>query len=88
VTQTGSRPWIDDKFKRLSVNSNYQGDIDTEPTHVLVKMLEVVGRDFKKIPITDGESIGVLILIGLSDNRHYGTGPYFGGVAGSNVTVV
>jgi len=87
MTQTGTRPWLQDKFQRLAVNSTYQADIDTEPTHVLIKMLEVVGRDFKKIPITDFEALGVDILISLSNNRHYGTKPYYGGVAGSTVTI-
>jgi len=89
VTGTGTRPWLRDKFGRLSVGAGagdrYQGNIDTEPTHVLVKMLEVVGRDFKKIPITDFESLGVNILIGLADNRQLGTGPYYGGVIGDGV---
>jgi hypothetical protein len=87
VTSTGTRPWLKEKFQRLSVNSNYQGDIDTEPTHVLIKMLEVVGRDFKKIPITEFEAAGVDILIGLASHREAGTGPYYGGVISSAVVV-
>ena len=89
VTNTGTRPWLAPKFGRLSVGAGvgdrYQGNIDTEPTHVLVRMLEVVGRDFKKIPITDFEAIGVAILISLSSNRQLGTGPYYGGVIGDGV---
>lgn len=84
-----TRPWLYDKFLRLSVNSGYQCNIDTEPTHVLIKMLEVVGRDFKKIPISSDagplhvdETQGVLFLIGFSDTRFVGSGLYFGGVIG------
>jgi hypothetical protein len=82
VTQTGTRTWLIPKFQRLAVNSGYQGNIDTEQTHVLVRMLEVVGRDFKKIPITDFESYGVALLINLAQNRQIGSGPYYGGVIG------
>lgn len=86
-----TRPWLYDKFLRLSVNSNYQCNIDQEPTHVLIRMLEVVGRDFKKIPISADagpahidETAGVVALIGFSGDRMYGSGPYFGGVIGSS----
>jgi hypothetical protein len=85
-----TRPWLYEKFLRLSVNSGYQCDIDTEPTHVLVKMLEVVGRDFKKIPISEDagaanvdETAAVVFLIIVSGYRFLGSGPYFGGVIGS-----
>jgi hypothetical protein len=93
-----TRPWLYDKFLRLSVNAGYQCDIDTEPTHVLIKMLEVVGRDFKKTPISADagplhidETAGVLFLISYSGTsavppgeymRFTGSGPYFGGVIG------
>ena len=89
-----TRPWLYDKFLRLSVNSVYQCDIDTEPVWVLVKMLEVVGRDFKKIPISDdagsahiSEVLAASFLIAFSDFRTYGTEPYFGGVSGSYVQI-
>jgi hypothetical protein len=92
MTQTGTRPWLKDAFQRKAVqvptDLDYQCDIDEQPAHVLVELLELVGRDFKKIPITDWESIGADILIGLSDNRRYGTGPYFGSTSGSVVTIV
>jgi hypothetical protein len=84
-----TRPWLYEKFLRLSVNANYQCDIDTEPTHVLIKMLEVVGRDFKKTPISADagpahidETAGVVFLILWSGERFLGSGPYFGGVIG------
>lgn len=87
VAQTGTRPWLKDKFFRLAVGASdqYQGNIDTEPAYVLVKMLEVVGRDFKKIPITDAEVAQANAMIALASNRQYGTGPYFGGVAGNSL---
>jgi hypothetical protein len=89
-----TRPWLYDKFLRCSVNTNYQCDIDTEPVWNLVKMLEVVGRDLKKIPISDDagpahvdEVLAAFFLIAVSDNRDYGIHPYYGGVSGSNVTI-
>jgi hypothetical protein len=90
VTQTGTRPWLDNKFRRLAVSgvTNYKCDIDVEPVHVLVEMLTVVGRDFKKIPITDFEKTGADLLINMCENRHLGTGPYFGGVSGNGAASV
>ena len=86
-TQTGTRPWLQDKFQRLSVagNDQYEADVTVEPVCVLVKMLEVVGRDLKKIPVTDAEVVQANILIALAHNRQYGTGPYFGSVAGNSL---
>jgi len=89
-TQTGTRVWLADKFNRLSVTaaaSNYQGDIDSEPTHVLVEMLGVAGRDLDDIPLTDAEKGYADTLIAATGNRRYGTGALFGGVGGSNVTI-
>ncbi len=85
-----TRPWLKDKFLRASVcaTSQYDFDIAKEPTHVLVNMLNVVGRDFKKIPITDFEAAGADILFGLTSNRRYGTKPFYGSVIGSKVTIV
>lgn len=87
VTQTGTRPWLAPKFNRLAIaagtGDQYDGNIDMEPVYVLVKMLEVVGRDLKKIPITDAEVAQANTLISLASNRDLGTGPYFGGVVGS-----
>jgi hypothetical protein len=90
VTQTGTRPWLDNKFRRLAVSgvTNYKCDIDAEPVHVLVEMLTVAGRDLKKIPITDAEKVNVDFLISVGMNRHLGTGPYFGGVSGDGAAAV
>jgi len=89
MTGTGTRPWLRDKFFRKAVGAahNYQCDIDTEPVQVLVGMLEVVGRDFKKIPITDYEAFGCISLFMFTGHRLLGTGPYFGSTSGSNVGV-
>ena len=89
-TQTGTRPWLASKFNRLSVTaaaSNYLGDIDSEPTHVLVEMLGVVGRDLDDIPITDSEVVHTSVMIVATGRRRYGTGNLFGGVSGSTVTI-
>ena len=84
-----TRPWLKEKFLRASVaaKASYSFDLATEPTHVLVNLLGVVGKDFKKIPITDFEAFGVVILISLTNNRRYGTTPYYGSVGGSLVTI-
>lgn len=89
-TQTGTRPWLETAFNKKSVTaagSQYQGDIDKEPTCVLVEMLNVVGRDFDKIPITNAEKGFADTLITATGNRRYGTKLYYGGVGGSKVTV-
>lgn len=91
MTQTGSRPWLKDAFQRKAVqvpgDTDYQCDIDEQPPHVLVGLLTIVGRDFKKIPITDFEAIGVDILMGITGNLRYGTGPFFGSTSGSLVSI-
>jgi len=91
VTQTGTRPWLKDAFQRKAVqvpaDTDYKCDIDQQPVHVLVELMELVGRDFKKIPISDFEKAGADILFGLSNNRRLGTAPYYGNVGGSIVTV-
>ena len=89
-TQTGTRSWLETAFNKKSVTaaaSNYQGDIDAEPTHVLVEMLGVVGRNFDNIPVTAAEKTLADTLIAATGNSRYGTSPYYGNVGGSNVTV-
>jgi hypothetical protein len=90
VTQTGTRPWLDNKFRRLASSgaTGYAGNIDVEPASVLVEMLSYAGRDLKKIPITSDEKVACDIVLALDDNRHLGTGPYFGGVSGEQATRV
>ena len=89
-TQTGTRPWLETAFNKKSVTaaaSNYQGDIDAEPTCVLIEMLGVVGRNLDKIPLTDAEKGYSDTLIAATGERRYGTGPLFGGVSGSLVSI-
>ena len=89
MTQTGTRPWLQSSFQRKAVqvpsDTDYQCDIDQQPTHVLVEMLELVGRDLKKIPITAGEVVAVGILFIGASARVFGTSPTFGNVGGSIV---
>jgi len=89
ITQTGTRPWLASMCQEKAVNpgDDYACNLDNEPTHVLVEILGAVGRNLDDIPITDAEAILVNALIAATGNRRYGTGPQFGGVGGSNVTV-
>ena len=84
-----TRPWLGPKFQRCSeaAAEGYDFDLAKEPTHVLVELLGVVGRDFKKIPLTDFEGWGCIILFNVTDYRALGTGPYFGSVGGSVVSI-
>lgn len=77
-----TRPWLYEKFLRISGNSVYCFDPATESPANVVKALVVIGRDFKKIPMTGFEWIGVTILLSYAHNAQLGTGPYFGGVIG------
>lgn len=89
-TQTGTRSWLQTAFNKKSVTaagSSYQGNIDLEPTVVLVEMLTVVGRDLKKQPLTNTEKTAADTMIAASNNRRYGTKPYYGSTAGSTVSV-
>ena len=90
-TQTGTRPWLETAFNKKSATaaaSDYQGDIDSEPTCVLVEMLALVGRDLKKIPMTDAEkALADTLMTAAGDDRRYGTGTVFGSAPGSTVTV-
>lgn len=87
ATDTGSRPWLAQVWNEKAVNAGdqYEGDVDNEPTNVLVEMLGVAGRDLKKIPLTSTEEGWVDTLITATGNRRFGTGPYFGGVGGSEL---
>ena len=91
MTQTGTRSWLDVPFKMKATAAagsiNYQCDVDVEPQTVVVELVELVGRDLKKIPMTDAEQVLADALIAATGNRRYGTGPLFGGVGGSTVAV-
>ena len=89
-TRTGTRSWLDGMYKSKAIASataDYSCNIDQEPTHVLVEILGGVGRNLDDIPITAAEVVFVDALIAATGNRRYGTGPLFGGVGGSNVTI-
>ena len=87
MTQTGTRPWLQDSFQRKAVqmpgDTDMQCDIDQQPAHVLVVLLEIVGRDLKKLPITAGEMMLCSFLFMGAPARVTGTKPTFGGVGGS-----
>jgi hypothetical protein len=91
VTQTGTRPWLQATFQRKATaagsGDNYECDIDNEPTYVLIEMLEVVGRDLKKIPITLAEKNAANILLAVAPARVFGTKYTYGNVGGAIVTI-
>jgi hypothetical protein len=97
ITNTGTRPWLRDAYLRkataAAAGSAYECNLTTEPIQVIVELVDVIGRDLKKIPITDAEK-SVLDVIGwiqenaLAIQRRFGTGTRFGGIGGSEVTVV
>jgi len=90
VTQTGTRSWLQAPFQRKAIASassgNYKCDLDVEPNYVLVELLEIVGRDLKKIALTDTEAGYVNTLISATGVRRLGTGPKFGSVGGDVTT--
>ena len=83
--------WLQDAFQRKAVqvptDLDYQCDIDAQPTHVLIEMLELVGRDFKKIPVTAAETNATSILFGVASARVFGSKYTYGNVGGSIVGV-
>ncbi len=85
----GERPWLGHKFniKAVSGVTHYVGDEAVEPAQILVKVLEQISRDFKKIPVNAAEKAAIDTLVAAMDNRDLGVKPYFGGVAGDKPTV-
>lgn len=90
ITELGTRPWLATTYnkKAVTASTNYVCDIDVQPTHVLIELVVVVGRDLDEIPLTDDEATQCDTLIAATGNRRYGTGELYGGVAGSTVTIV
>lgn len=87
---TGTRPWLATTYDKKSVRASAgpRGDVDVEPTHVLVELLVSIAEDMmSNVSLQDGEEALVDALISASGNRRYGTGDKFGGVAGSLVTI-
>ena len=89
VTKTGSRPWLQTKFqeKATAALTDYNCNLDDETDPVLVKLVEIAGRDLKKIPMTDAEKTVTDTLIAATGARRLGTAPYFGSTSGSIVTI-
>jgi hypothetical protein len=94
---TGTRPWLKDEYLKkataAAAGSTYVCNLATEPIHVIVELVDVIGRDLKKNGITDAEKATLDILgwiqeSALAIQRRLGTGPYFGGTSGSKVTVM
>lgn len=87
---TGTRSWLATTFDKKSVRASDgpRGDVDVEPTHVLVELLVSIARDMNdNVSITDAEVALVDTLIAATSNRRYGTGDTFGAVGGSQVTI-
>jgi hypothetical protein len=87
---SGSRPWLATTYDKKSVrlSDGPRGDVDVEPTHVLVEILVAIARDMNdNVSITDAEATLIDTLIAATDNRRYGTGETFGGTSGSLVTI-
>lgn len=80
---TGTRPWLKERYQAKGVIADYSGDIDAEPAHTLVVMLDVAGRDLKDLPMTVAEKDAADALIAATGNRYLGTSPLYGGVGGS-----
>jgi len=91
MTQTGTRPWLQAAFQRKAVqvptDTDYQCDLDSQPTHVLVELIEVVGRDLKKLPVTAGEIGWMGSVFAGAPERVYGTEHTFGNVGGAVVHI-
>lgn len=89
MTQTGTRPWLQAKFQRSAVqvpgDQDYQCDIDQQPAHVLVLLLEVIGKDLKKQPVTAGEVMAVGSMFMVASARVFGSSPTYGNVGGAIV---
>lgn len=91
VTQTGTRPWLQDSFQRKATatpgNAEYQCNLDLEPASVLVELVEIVGRDLKKLPVTAGEMNQMGIVFAGSPERVYGSEHTYGNVGGAIVHI-
>ena len=75
-TMTGTRPWLKQDFERLSgqprLGGSVTGDPDFEPVFNVVKMLEHIARDIKKIPLTDAEKTLVDAMFAATGTLKYG----------------
>ena len=88
---TGTRSWLSTTYDKKSVrlSAGARGDVDVEPTHVLVELLVSIAEDMNgNISITDAEGTLIDTLIAATSNRRFGTGETYGGTAGALVTIV
>lgn len=82
---SATRPWLGPRLHAKAVRSlgGYEGDVDNECTPAILKMLEIIGRDFKKHPVTTAEKSAADTLLSACATRVFGKGPTWGGVIGS-----
>ena len=52
--------------------SHVPGDPDNEPVYNDIKMLEIIARDIKKIPLTSAEKTQVDLVFTATGNEKYG----------------
>jgi len=71
--ESGTRPWLNTYMNMRSVSPSidYIGDPDVEPYQVDIKVLGEIGRDLKKIPMTDQEKSWCDTLFAATGNRKY-----------------
>lgn len=90
AADTGTRPWLMPALRRLAQGGAAKDDYNfnpiTEPMSVVIKAVEIIGRDFKKIPITEVEKQMMDSIFALTNNRRFGTKPLYGNVGGSVTT--
>ena len=71
---TGTRPWLADRLRLKTEPISGGGEpIDAaQSDYDEAKMLMVIAKDLKKIPITDPEASQIDTLIAATGNRRYG----------------
>lgn len=71
--ETGTRSWLASRFNEKAVmpTDDYIGDPDVEPDQIDCKMVQIVGRDLKKIPMTDAEKTVCDTYISATGDRRY-----------------
>lgn len=73
ASSTGTRPWLATEFNFDAVwqPDQYRGDVNMEPDQVDCKMVQEIGRDLKKIPMTDAEKIVCDTFMTATGDRKY-----------------
>ena len=82
---TCTRPWLRVRMcqKSVRVVDYYSGNARTESVPALIGMLEVIGRDLKKIPLTAAEKTAADTLIAATGTLRLGSGVRFGSTIGT-----